>query len=255
MLGYSNNYTIYPNFDSTGNDIGLTTAMGSIEDCKEACNTTTGCTGFVWAPDDTANQCQLKNANMFPNRAIKSGRSMYIRRPNVDNNGDLCSKQIADIDTLRYANYEQGEGMTANAPFCRDAVISETSKARINDLQSRMVVKGQEISAKIQELYQRDKTIFDKMDVNNAELKKKISQYMRTVMGKNTNSKMLNPASLTNKNSMKEGMQNLDMSDVNGMLADTDLRVLQENYSYVLWSVLAVGLLTITINVMKANNK
>jgi hypothetical protein len=39
------------------------------------------------------------------------------------------------------------------------------------------------------------------------------------------------------------------------MLADTDLRVLQENYSYVLWSVLAVGLLTITINVMKASNK
>ena len=93
------------------------------------------------------------------------------------------------------------------------------------------------------------------MDVNNAELKKKISQYMRTVMGKNTNSKMLNPTSLTNKNSMKEGMQNLDMSDINGMLADTDLRVLQENYSYVLWSVLAVGLLTITINVMKASNK
>jgi hypothetical protein len=144
--------------------------------------------------------------------------------------------------------------MTADAPFCRDAVISETSKAKIKDLQSRMVVKGQEISAKIQELYQRDKTIFDKMDVNNAELKKKILQYMRTVMGKNNN-RTFNPEPLPNSNNMKEGMQNLDMSDVNGMLADTDLRVLQENYSYVLWSVLAVGLLTITINVMKASNK
>ena len=50
-------------------------------------------------------------------------------------------------------------------------------------------------------------------------------------------------------------MQNLDMNDVNGMLADTDLRILQENYSYILWSVLAVGLLTITINVMKATKK
>ena len=159
-----------------------------------------------------------------------------IRHRNIANNPDTELAAICD-------------------PFCRDAVISETSKAKIQDLQSRMVVKGQEISAKIQELYQRDKTIFDKMDVNNAELKKKISQYMRTVMGKNTNSKMLNPTSLTNKNSMKEGMQNLDMSDINGMLADTDLRVLQENYSYVLWSVLAVGLLTITINVMKASNK
>ena len=56
-------------------------------------------------------------------------------------------------------------------------------------------------------------------------------------------------------NGNKEGMQNLDMNDVNGMLADTDLRILQENYSYILWSVLAVGLLTITINVMKATKK
>jgi hypothetical protein len=50
-------------------------------------------------------------------------------------------------------------------------------------------------------------------------------------------------------------MQGLDMNDVNGMLADADIRILQENYSYVAWSVLAVGLLTITINLMKAGNK
>ena len=53
----------------------------------------------------------------------------------------------------------------------------------------------------------------------------------------------------------KEGMQNLNMNDVNGMLADTDIIILQENYSYVLWSVLAVGLLTVTINMMSARSK
>jgi hypothetical protein len=51
-----------------------------------------------------------------------------------------------------------------------------------------------------------------------------------------------------------EGMQNIDLSDVNGMLEDTDIRVLQENYSYIFWSILAVGLLTITVDVMKRGN-
>jgi hypothetical protein len=74
---------------------------------------------------------------------------------------------------------------------------------------------------------------------------------MRTVMG--NKKEKITAADLNNGN--KEGMQNLDMNDVNGMLADTDLRILQENYSYILWSVLAVGLLTITINVMKVNKK
>ena len=111
----------------------------------------------------------------------------------------------------------------------------------------------------IDQLYSKDQTIFDNMDVNNIKLENKISQYKRTAMGKN-NTRTLNPEKLSSNTNnsdvngnMKEGMQNLDMSDVNGMLVDTDLRVLQENYSYVMWSVLAVGLLTITINVMKAN--
>ena len=46
-------------------------------------------------------------------------------------------------------------------------------------------------------------------------------------------------------------MANLKMQDINGMLSDTDLRVLQENYSYIFWSILAVGLLTITVNNFK----
>ena len=63
----------------------------------------------------------------------------------------------------------------------------------------------------------------------------------------------------------REGMQNnvrtidpssnsdkfLTMNDINSMLSDTDIRVLQENYSYIFWSILAVGLLTITVNQIK----
>jgi hypothetical protein len=46
-------------------------------------------------------------------------------------------------------------------------------------------------------------------------------------------------------------MQNLDINDVNGMLNDSDLRVLQQNYSYIMWSIFAIGTLTITINALK----
>jgi hypothetical protein len=35
------------------------------------------------------------------------------------------------------------------------------------------------------------------------------------------------------------------------MLSDSDLRVLQENYRYIMWSILAVSVLTITINTMQ----
>jgi hypothetical protein len=51
--------------------------------------------------------------------------------------------------------------------------------------------------------------------------------------------------------SSSESDKKLTMNDINSMLSDTDIRVLQENYSYIFWSILAVGLLTITVNQIK----
>jgi hypothetical protein len=62
-------------------------------------------------------------------------------------------------------------------------------------------------------------------------------------MYKNINKKL-------QSNNNIEGMNNMDLNinDINGMLSDSDIRVLQENYSYIFWSILAIGLLTVTIN-------
>ena len=53
----------------------------------------------------------------------------------------------------------------------------------------------------------------------------------------------------------KEGManhdQHLNINDIDHMLNDSDIRILQANYSYILWSVLAVGILSITVNTIK----
>ena len=60
----------------------------------------------------------------------------------------------------------------------------------------------------------------------------------------------------------KEGMKNINtntntnekiitMNDINSMLSDTDIKLLQENYSYIFWSILAIALLTVTIKEIK----
>jgi hypothetical protein len=263
LLGYSNTYDSYNNFDSPGNDIG-TSPASKVDDCMNACNNNNECAGFVWVNYDSGNKCYLKNSNMYPKtpRVSVNNLMTYVRKPQINNvEGDICNKSIVDIDTLKYENYLKGDDMTTNSPFCKDDVISEDDKRKMEDIQNKLNMKGQEISAKIKELYAKDKTIFDKMDVNDDNLKKKILMYKSIAMGKKTK---MSGQDLSSQGqgqgqgqgqSLKEGMQGLDMNDVNGMLADADIRILQENYSYVVWSVLAVGLLTITINLMKASNK
>lgn len=257
LLGYSNTYDSYNNFDSPGNDIG-TSPASKVDDCMNACNNNNECAGFVWVNYDSGNKCYLKNSNMYPKtpRVSVNNLMTYVRRPQINNvEGDICNKSIVDVDSLKYENYLKGDDMITNSPFCKDAVISENDKQKMEDIQNKLNMKGQEISAKIKELYAKDKTIFDKMDVNDENLKKKILMYKSIAMGKKTKMSGQDLSGQGQGQSLKEGMQGLDLNDVNGMLADTDIRILQENYSYVVWSVLAVGLLTITINLMKAGNK
>jgi hypothetical protein len=95
----------------------------------------------------------------------------------------------------------------------------------------------------MESLYNQDNTIFTKLNTNAQQFKKDLENY------KLTNLKIKKELNLQS-NSI-EGMQNLNINDLNGMLSDSDLRVLQENYSYIMWSILAVGILTVTINTMR----
>ena len=79
------------------------------------------------------------------------------------------------------------------------------------------------------------------MNMTNDEFKDQIRKY---------NSVNITESKLLNTNTI-EGMQNLNINDINGMLLDSDMRILQENYGYIFWSILAVGLLTVTMNVIK----
>ena len=98
----------------------------------------------------------------------------------------------------------------------------------------------------MENLYNQDNKVYEKLNMNAQQFKKDLQKY------KNINIKISQELNLQSNNNI-EGMQNLNlnMNDINGMLSDTDLRVLQGNYSYIMWSILAVGILTITINTMR----
>jgi len=85
--------------------------------------------------------------------------------------------------------------------------------------------------------------IYKKLNMNETQFKKDIVNY------KTVNMKIRKELELDSNTNNIEGMMN--MNDVNGMLSNTDIVVLQENYNYIFWSVLAIGIVTVTINLMK----
>jgi hypothetical protein len=93
----------------------------------------------------------------------------------------------------------------------------------------------------MENLYNQDNKIYEKLNMNEQEFNKSIAMY------KNINNKI----QTNNIEGMTTMNKKLSLNDINGMLTNTDLIVLQENYSYMFWSILAVGILIVTINTMK----
>ena len=257
MIGKSNTYQKYSNYDSIGNDLGNMPLTNSTADnCQSACNENGDCNGFVY---DTNNQlCYLKDNNMYPvgTRKITNGLDLYTRTPSLNNN-PLCPKDLIPIDSIQYDNYVKGDPMTAQ-DNCNSNLLSDEEKAKLDDLSNQLNTISNQIETKINKLYSNNSTINNTMDKGaktmNSDFKMyyEVKENINKLLEKNTNKtdkKNIQKINNFNSNNIVEPM--LNMNDLNAMINDTDLVVLQSNYQYVMWSILAVGLVAVTINIIK----
>lgn len=241
MLGYINEYDIYPNTDSIGNDIKSFVALDETQ-CQIECNNTLNCAAYSYMP--STKTCWLKNNGAYPkgSKELLNDRILGIRKPKLISS-TTCGKEIKEINTLDYNNYNKGTLMTPDTQ-CGVSLITQDDKIKLDNIKTKLSIIGNDIATKMETLYNEDNKIYEKINMNAEQFKNNLEKY------KNIN-KLINQELKLHSNYSIEGMRNLNINNINGMLSDTDLKVLQGNYSYIMWSILAVGILTITINMMK----
>jgi hypothetical protein len=266
LLEKSNQYQLFKDFDSSGNDIQQITTSTAEKGCMDACNANNDCSGFVYQPN--GNICYLKNSEMYPKGEKQfysnSGLIMGVRKPKISSStSGSCSKDIVDIDSIQYDNYIKGDAMATDTT-CGTPVVLTEDKGELTNLQNSMLSVGEEIANQTNNLYNENKNMYDEISKNSIQFNKNVRMYKQN---DNKIKSELNLFGIGEKNKprnvngkYKEGMKNkndsnidknLNMNDINSMLSDTDIRVLQENYGYIFWSILAVGLITVTISQMK----
>ena len=245
-------------FDSVSNDLQQITSSNGEQGCIDACNANGECAGFVYQPN--GNMCYLKNSGMYPvgDKQYYSGSGiiMGVRKPQISSSvSGSCSRNIVDVDSIQYDNYIKGDPMALETT-CGSSIVASEDKTLLTNLQNQMLSVGDQISAQTNNLYTENNNTYNTLAENSKQFNKNVDMY------KKTDKKIKNELNIPQRSTL-EGMQNgrvrtvdvkektLTMNDVNSMLTDTDLRVLQANYSYIFWSILAVGMLTITISKMK----
>jgi ElaB/YqjD/DUF883 family membrane-anchored ribosome-binding protein len=227
-VGLSNEYTLYSNYNSNGNDItNGAFASTNVNECKTKCNSNAKCGGFIF--DKTNNTCYLKNTNTYPksSREPKINNDLYVRKSVIKKLPQGVSQNINQIDSIQYTNYIP-YGTVQNSYGL--ASLSKEKKNRLEKLKTKL----NNITKQIVEITGDFSKNTNKINTQNRINNTGINNYVKNL--KNTNSKIFN----------FDWNQNYE-----NILNDSEIRVLEENYKYIMWSILATGVLLLTLKFVK----
>jgi hypothetical protein len=224
-IKYSNDYTMYSGMDSAGFDIpGASYGNSTVEQCQTSCNSNDNCAGFAF----TNNVCFPKTSSMFPNgeRQINANVNLYTRNKTPKTPPIGVPGTVVNIDSILYDNYKDG-GPIGKAYGLTNATT--TQKQQIEQLQSKLNM----LTSQINGYTNKFSSGTDSLNSQSSKNIEGLGDYLKDFKNTNTN------------------IKNFNSTNIENILNDSDITVLQKNYDYLFWSILAAGTVLVTMNIVK----
>ena len=224
-IEYSNDYTVLAGTDSNGNDIpGASYGNTNVDSCKNTCNSNLKCAGFSFLN----NTCYPKTSDMYPTgtKKIDNNSTLYIRNKKPIQPPMGASSLVNNVDTISYANYSPGTTMNAQYGLTN---VTGSKQKQLTELQTKMNA----LTSSLNSLTGKYNTSSSQADTQTTTNVNGVNSYLNTI--KQTNDKIKGFGS--------------DIAE--NILNDSDIVVLQKNYSYLFWSILAVSTVLISMNIAK----
>lgn len=224
-IKYSNSYTRYVGLDSPGNDIpDAAQSNSSVEECKTTCNSKADCAGFTISN----NICYPKTSGMYPNGSVEvnNNTKLYTRNKSPITPPVGVSGTVINIDSIAYDNYINGGPIRASYGLSN---ATTAQKQQIEKLQK-----------KLDSLTSKMNKYTDKFESGHNLLNKQSDKNIRELRNY-----------LMDYNNINNKIKNTDSPYIEDILKDSDITVLQKNYDYLFWSILATGTILVTMNIVK----
>jgi hypothetical protein len=222
-----NAYSKVPNTDSGGSDYQangsyISYGNATVEDCANTCNSYDDCYGFVTYDS----VCYPKTSGMSYNgTGALSGGDLYTRNKVPATVPSGASDTVVNTDTVSYQNYANGGGLASEYGI---ASALSPSRKRLALMQVKINALANEISS-----------LTGQFETNNAQVGKQIKKNIKET-----------DVYLSKLKQTKNSIQNMT-TGISNVLENSDIVVLQRNYDYLFWSVLAVGIVLVSLNVTK----
>ena len=235
--GTSHNYSEIPNVNSQGNDIAFLTL--NKEDCEQKCNENTDCYAYLTR---YPNQCWIKNKNVF-SYLNKNGPlnpdtnyNLYVKDVEVLNNYS-CPKKVKNINSLEWAHYNKSSQIMNKDTTCRLEKINKELIQEKNKKQTTLNWFTDQLSRGVSSLMTKNTKMTQQMNVEHEVMKDNLSLYDLLY-------------------EKYKQIMNYDNSNVNNILANSQISVLQSRYFYILWAILAIAIvITLFFLIRKYTNQ
>lgn len=221
----------FPGYDSVGNDLesGTLSDVGGIEQLKNKCIKTTGCAGFVV----NRGKYWLKSNKMWPNglrQKVYNGSLLFVRNKTVEN-GKSCSKVVGFSTQTLFNGYENNGGLMTEQTTCALGTIAKRDFQSINTQYKKLTAILDEMKQKIQQLTREDIVLNERLLDEHNMLQSKLKKYEQTYKELQLEKRTINVDSAFQE--------------------DRELNMLSYNKQYILWSMLALGIVFGTMRIMK----
>ena len=220
-------------YDNPGESLeSVRNDTGSIDFCFQQCSSRPDCGGFAVSKSDP-DTCYLKTADMFPvgMRVPSTSTQLYKRlyAPNVKKISESCAKpgntNVVAIDSVLFDHYptDRNDPRMTRSTLCGVDQIVETQSNAFADATANLT------------------SIYDRiMDGISAMIKKRtVYNLLRDDPRMNVGDKIRDYEQTTDE----IGAINKKEDTIRGTEEDTRIALISETYKYILWSILAIGIL------------
>lgn len=228
----TNEYTQFKGFDSVGNDIAEKNV--TLDTCQQICNDNKECVGYAFRTINS--MCYPKNR--IAKKSNQSGVDLYVRSKRPLRIPKEISSVVTKVDSITYNKYGKGE----DTYYIASTLASNLQKQQLAQLRTKLDLLSKQIS---------DATIKSIKTAKQANTTIQASQFRNDVPKnpvKSTNSNtMTSTTTITQKT--KEGFK--PINNLDNILDDSQINMTMHNYVFLSWSILALGTILISANVLR----
>jgi hypothetical protein len=150
----------------------------------------------------------------------------------LQNLNSACNKQVVNIDSSQWKNYVKKSGYMSPSSTCDLSSAVTTATKQSNEIQVKIVSTAKQIVKILKDLESKSESMNNKTGLNTNMIQANIQKYNDVIVGMNE-------------------FTDVRENNITNIVKESDIKVLQENYGYMFWSILAIATVIVTMNIMR----